>query len=145
MKVLFTFYVPSGGVETLNKLRCESLQRNGIECHVLYLMPGSGQNTTNFPVFVSSSDEEIKNLLETHNYDAIIVTSDYLLLKRLRELGYRGIMIYESQGLGKRSHAETLIRDAVPYLRSYCNAVLIPPTDHLLELFIEICPGCIVM
>lgn len=141
MKVLFTFYVPSGGVETLNKLRCESLQRAGIECHVLYLMPGSGsQNKATFPVFISSMDHEIKEVLETHNYDAIIVTSDYLLLKRLRELGYGGILIYESQGLGKRSHAENLIKDAIPYFQSYANAALIPPTNHLLELFIRICP-----
>lgn len=140
MKVLFTFYVPSGGVETLNKLRCESLQRSGIECHFLYLMPGSGQNKTDFPVFITSIDEEIKQILETQKYDAIVVTSDYLLLKRLRVLGFEGILIYESQGLGKRSQAEEVIRSAVPYLQSYCNAVLIPPTDHLLELFIEISP-----
>lgn len=141
MKVLFTFYVPSGGVETLNKLRCESLQRSGIECHVLYLMPGSAsQNITNFPVFITSRDEEIKELLDTHHYDAIIVTSDYLLMERLRCLGYEGILIYEAQGLGKRADAEILIIEAVPYLRSHCNAVLIPPTDHLLELFISICP-----
>ncbi|AIQ32088.1 glycosyltransferase [Paenibacillus sp. LMG 31459] len=141
LKVLFTFYVPSGGVETLNKLRCESLQKSGIECHVLYLMPGSGShNQTNFPVFITSVDAEIKAVLDTHNYDAIIVTSDYLLLERLRRLGYGRILIYESQGLGKRSDARNLIIDSVPFLRSYCNAVLIPPTDHLLELFIEICP-----
>ena len=119
MKVLFTFYVPSGGVETLNKLRCESLQRGGIECHVLYLMSGSSsQNKVSFPVFISSVDDEIKEVLETHNYDAIVVTSDYLLLKRLRELGYNGILIYESQGFGKRTHAEDLIKDAIPYFRS---------------------------
>lgn len=141
MKVLFTFYVPSGGVETLNKLRCESLQRGGIECHVLYMVSGSSsQNKVSFPVFISSVDDEIKEVLETHNYDAIVVTSDYLLLKRLRDLGYNGILIYESQGLGKRAHAENLIKDAIPYFRSYANAVLIPPTDHLLALFIEICP-----
>lgn len=141
MKVLFTFYVPSGGVETLNKLRCESLQRSGIECHVLYLMPGSAsQNTMSFPVYIASRDEDIRAVLDSHHFDAIIVTSDYLLLERLRGLGYNGILIYESQGLGKRSHAQDLITDAVPYLRSYCNAVLIPPTDHLLELFISICP-----
>jgi len=47
-------------------------------------MSGSGsQNKMNFPVFISSVDDEIKEVLETHNYDAIIVTSDYLLLKRL--------------------------------------------------------------
>lgn len=141
MKVLFTFYVPSGGVETLNKLRCESLQREGIECHVLYLMPGSSsQNQTNFPVYIASKDEEIRTLLETELYDAIIVTSDYLLLERLRLLEYSGILIYESQGMGKRSDAENMVIEAVPYLRSYCNAVLIPPTDHLLELFVSICP-----
>ncbi|WNS43402.1 glycosyltransferase family 4 protein [Paenibacillus sp. MMS20-IR301] len=141
LKVLFTFYVPSGGVETLNKLRCESLQRSGIECHVLYLMPGSGShNKTTFPVFITSEDTELKGLLDEHNYDAIIVTSDYLLMERIRRLGYNGILIYESQGLGKRSDARDMIIDAVPYLQSYCNAVLIPPTDHLLELFIEICP-----
>lgn len=141
MKVLFTFYVPSGGVETLNKLRCESLQREGIECHVLYLMPGSSQqNQTKFPVFIASGDEEIRRLLVTERYDAIIVTSDYLLLERLRRLGYGGILIYESQGLGKREDAKNLIIEAVPYLRSYCNAVLIPPTDHLVEYFISICP-----
>lgn len=141
MKVLFTFYVPSGGVETLNKLRCESLQRSGIESHALYLMPGSGsQNTPTFPVFITSLDQEIKELIDREHYDAIIVTSDYLMLERLRRLGYGGILIYESQGLGKRADAENLIIDAVPYLRAYCNAVLMPPTGHLLELFITICP-----
>ncbi|WP_310830012.1 glycosyltransferase family 4 protein [Paenibacillus pedocola] len=141
MKVLFTFYVPSGGVETLNTLRCESLQREGIECHVLYLMPGSSnQNQPNYPVYIASGDEEIRTLLEKEHFDAIIVTSDYLLMERLRLLGYDGLLIYESQGLGRRSDAKDMIMDAVPYLRSYCNAVLIPPTDHLLELFISICP-----
>ncbi|WP_379159374.1 glycosyltransferase family 4 protein [Paenibacillus sp. sgz5001063] len=141
LKVLFTFYVPSGGVETLNKLRCESLQRSGIECHVLYLMPGSStQDMAGFPVFIASTDTDIKDLLDTHNYDAIIVTSDYLLLERLRRLGYSRILIYESQGLGTTTEAKLVVKEAVPFLRSYCNAVLIPPTDHLLELFISICP-----
>lgn len=141
MKVLFTFYVPSGGVETLNKLRGESLQRSGIECHVLYLMPGSGGHTdTAFPTFIGSSDKEITELLRSNAYDAIIVTSDFGLLERLRTLGYRGILIYEAQGLGTRREAEEIIRIAVPYLQSFCNAILIPPTDHLMELFMKICP-----
>ncbi|MFC3748108.1 glycosyltransferase family 4 protein [Paenibacillus sp. GCM10012306] len=141
MKVLFTFYVPSGGVETLNKLRCESLQRSGIECHLLYLMPGSGgDNGAAFPTFIGSTDEEIANVIRSNYYDAIIVTSDFSLLERLRMLGYRGILIYEAQGLGKRKEAEEMIRVAVPYLQSFCNAILIPPTDHLMELFMQICP-----
>lgn len=128
MRILFTFYVPSGGVETLNRLRCESLQKNGIECHVLYLMPGSGtHNSVSFPVFITSQDEDIRAILNAHHYDAIIVTSDYLLLERLRRLGYGGLLIYESQGLGTRSEARNVIIDSVPYLQSFCNAVLIPP------------------
>ncbi|MFF2910978.1 glycosyltransferase family 4 protein [Paenibacillus sp. NPDC057934] len=141
MKVLFTFYVPSGGVETLNKLRCESLQRSGIECHLLYLMPGSGEdNGAAFPTFIGSTDEEITKIIKSNYYDAIVVTSDIFLLERLRMLGYRGILIYEAQGLGKRNEAKELITVAVPYLQSFCNAILIPPTDHLMELFMQICP-----
>lgn len=141
MKILFTFYVPSGGVETLNKLRGENLQKNGIECHVLYLRPGSGgHNTVNFPVFITSQDQDIKALLDTHHYDAIVVTSDYYLTGRLRRLGYNGVLLYEAQGLGARSVARYVITEAIPYLQAHCNAVLIPPTDHLLELFIELCP-----
>ncbi|WP_151736638.1 glycosyltransferase family 4 protein ['Paenibacillus yunnanensis' Narsing Rao et al. 2020] len=142
MRVLFTFYVPSGGVETLNKLRCESLQRSGIECHVLYTLPppSGNQNTTSFPVFISNQDEEIKALLQAYAYDAIVVTSDYFMLERLRRLGYGRVLIYESQGLGKREDAQNIIIESVPYLRAYCNAVLMPPTSHMLELFISICP-----
>ncbi|OBZ09719.1 glycosyl transferase [Bacillus sp. FJAT-27264] len=141
MKVLFTFYVPSGGVETLNNLRCESLQRSGIECHLLYLMPGSGgDNGAAFPTFIGSTDEEISKVIRSNDYDAIIVTSNFALLERLRMLGYKGILIYEVQGLGTRNEAEEQITAAAPFLQSFCNAILLPPTNHLLELFIQICP-----
>ncbi|ASA23892.1 glycosyltransferase family 4 protein [Paenibacillus donghaensis] len=140
MKVLFTFYLPSGGVETLNKLRCESLQRSGIESHVLYLADTASRNMTTVPVFIRSRDDELTELLHTQHYDAIVVTSDFLLTERLRRLGYNGIIIYEAQGLGTRSDAERLVLEALPFLHSYCNAVLIPPTDHLLELFLRASP-----
>ncbi|WP_379130621.1 glycosyltransferase family 4 protein [Paenibacillus sp. sgz500958] len=141
MKILFTFYVPSGGVETLNNLRCESLQRSGIECHALYLKPGTAShNKAAYPVFITSEDSTIQQLLIKHRYDAIVVTSDFSMMERLRRLGYTGILIYESQGLGTRDYAEIVIKNAAPFLQSYCNAVLIPPTDHLLELFMSICP-----
>ncbi|ECH9276421.1 glycosyltransferase family 1 protein, partial [Salmonella enterica subsp. enterica] len=59
MKVLFTFYVPSGGVETLNRLRCNVLKSHGIEGHIMYLRPGSGLVNTqleNIPVMVEPGD-----------------------------------------------------------------------------------------
>lgn len=141
VKVLFTFFVPSGGVDTLNRLRTAVLQRHGIEAHVLYLYPGSGmQNNTSTPVFTASSDEEIHSLIHHHRYDAIIVTSDIAMPGRLRALGYKGRIIYEAQGLGTREQAMETIQMGVPYLQAHCNAALIPPTDHLLELFIHMCP-----
>lgn len=141
MKVLFIFYLPSGGVETLNRLRCRALNQAGIEAHVLYFNSGSTPGYhTELPVCISNDDAVIKSLLEAQRYDAIVVTSDFITLQRLRSLGYTGILLYESQGLGVRSEAEKIIREAVPYLQLYCNAALLPPTEHLMELFINVCP-----
>lgn len=106
MKVLFTFYVPSGGVDTLNRLRTAVLKRHGIEAHLLYLSTGSGlQNNSDTPIFTASSDEDIHHIIHTHHYDAIIATSDIAMPGRLRGLGYTGRIIFEAQGLGARDQA----------------------------------------
>lgn len=139
--MLFTFYVPSGGVETLNRLRCIALQKHGIEGHLLYLHWGAGQqNIHNIPTHITSDNSKISALLHDHNYDAIIVTSDCSMLQRLRSLGYQGPLLFEAQGLGTLEQARTTVTEATPFLKSYCNAVLIPPTSHLIELFINLCP-----
>lgn len=141
MKVLFTFYVPSGGVDTLNRLRTAVLKRHGIEAHLLYLNTGSGlQNNSDTPIFTASSDEDIHHLIHTHHYDAIIATSDIAMPGRLRGLGYTGRIIFEAQGLGTRDQALETIQMAVPYLQAHCDAAVLPPTDHLLDMFIHICP-----
>ena len=36
MNVLFVYYLPSGGVETLNRQRSIALKRKNINCHFLY-------------------------------------------------------------------------------------------------------------
>ncbi|PAF29215.1 glycosyltransferase family 4 protein [Paenibacillus sp. 7516] len=141
VKVLFTFFVPSGGVDTLNRLRTAVLQRHGIEAHLLYLYTGSGlQNSTGTPVFTASNDEEIRFLIHSQRYDAIIVTSDISMPGRLRGLGYTGRIIFEAQGLGTRDQALETIQMAIPYLQAHCDAAVLPPTDHLLNMFIHICP-----
>lgn len=141
MKVLFTFFVPSGGVETLNRLRCAHLNRNGIEAHALYLRPAAGyQNTSDFPVHILGEDAGIAALLRQQAYDAIIVTSDHNMLERLRRLGYGGTLIYEVQGLGTKKEAEEYIVAVSSYLKAYADAVLLPPTDHLFQLFLTVCP-----
>jgi glycosyltransferase involved in cell wall biosynthesis len=142
IKVLFTFYVPSGGVETLNRQRCKVLSQDGIECHLLYYQKGTGMQNLHgdIPVFMTSSEEDIKNLVNTHRYDAIVVSSDYLMLARLRMLGYPGMLIYESQGFGPHEEAMFIVAAATPYLQKFANAVLLPTTTHLVELFSSMCP-----
>ncbi|WP_311083612.1 glycosyltransferase family 4 protein [Paenibacillus polymyxa] len=142
IKVLFTFYIPSGGVETLNRQRCKALIQDGIECHLLYYQHGTGMQNLHgdIPVFMTSSEEEIRMLIMTHRYDAIIVSSDYPMLPRLRMLGYQGKLIYESQGFGPQEEAAWVVADAAPYLQNYADAVLLPDTTHLVNLFSTMCP-----
>ncbi|WP_353957297.1 glycosyltransferase family 4 protein [Paenibacillus silvae] len=141
LKVLFTFYVPSGGVDTLNRLRTAVLKRHGIEAHLLYLNTGSGlQNSSDTRIFTASSDQDIHHLIHSEHYDAIITTSDIAMPGRLRGLGYKGRIIFEAQGLGTRDQALETIQMGVPYLQAHCDAAVLPPTDHLLDMFIHICP-----
>lgn len=143
MKILFTFYVPSGGVETLNRQRCSALNRKGIECHYLYTQEGTGlQNKINAPIFIARSDQEIQDIVNRENYTAIVVGSDLLLLQKLRESGYRGILIYEVQGLGfNKEYAEYFVSThAFPILRDYCDALLYPRTPHLISVFDKMMP-----
>lgn len=142
MKILFTFHVPSGGVETLNRLRCRALREIGIEGHLLYLQAGSGlQNISDIPVYISPTDYELYTLITTHRYDAIVATSDYSMPQRLRSIGYEGPVVYEVQGLGTREQAEQMLRKAEPIVQECCQGILMPPTQHLLELVTAICPA----
>ncbi|MBD8500281.1 glycosyltransferase family 4 protein [Paenibacillus arenosi] len=141
MKILFTFYVPSGGIDTLNRQRCQVLKQVGIEGHLLYTTPGSViRNPTSIPMYTTSFDEDISQLIRTHRYQLIIVSSDYLMLERLRRLGYRGPILYEAQGLGHISLAEQTVKEAAPYLRQYAAGVHLPKTAHLIQLFRKYCP-----
>ncbi|MFM9280071.1 glycosyltransferase family 4 protein [Paenibacillus jiagnxiensis] len=144
IKILFTFFVPSGGVETLNRQRCTVLTHSGIECHLLYYQTGAGvQNLmqkNDIPFFIASSDSDILNIVQHHLYDAIIVATDFHLLPKLRQAGYGGALIYESQGFGSREEAEITVTSAAPVLQSCCDGVLVPTTAYLVELFTRICP-----
>ncbi|MWC28641.1 glycosyltransferase family 4 protein [Paenibacillus sp. MMS18-CY102] len=138
MKLLFTYFVPSGGIETLNRLRARILRRIGIESHLFYLWDGAGvQNLihTDIPYLVSNDDHHIATMLALHQYDAIIVTCDHFLLDRLRGHGYKGPILYEAQGLGTREQALSTLREASPYIRKHAQAVLGPQTSHLIAAY----------
>lgn len=123
-------------METLNRQRVSALQEHGIQCHLLYLQSGSGlQNTPPCPTYVTNEDHEIQQLISVENYDAVIVASNYLLLQRIRRLGYENILIYEVQGLGNKETADRVLKEAYPYVTHYANASLFPRTSHLIHLF----------
>ncbi|ANE46097.1 hypothetical protein SY83_07155 [Paenibacillus swuensis] len=141
MKILFTYFVPSGGMETLNRLRCEALQERGVVCQILYTMSGAGtQNNRGTPIHVTNQDAAIHALIMTEGYDAVFVGSDFEMLARLRRLGYRGPLVYEAQGLGSMEQAELSLHQGAEYIRSCCDAVLYPTTPHLIHLFQSMFP-----
>lgn len=136
MKLLITYFVPSGGLETLNRLRARALMEAGIEVHLLYLRAGAGiQNMSGIPYFITNHDPEIQSILQTYNYDAIIASCDHLMLERLRRLGYKGKLLYEAQGLGDMEQAAYTLDLAVPYIRQHAQGILSPITSHLMTLF----------
>ncbi len=135
MKVLLSYILPSGGMDTLNRTRTEELRKQGVDCHLLYERYGAGlQNIATCPTHVTENDNEIRHLLSTESFQAVVVSSNFLLLEKFRLLGYTGSLIYEVQGLGTLEQAESVITEATPYILAYADALLYPPTSHLIHL-----------
>jgi len=141
MKVLFVYYVPSGGVETLNRQRCRALRLGGIEAHCLYYAWGSGmQNAADFPIYVTRNDIELKHILDSNGFDVILVTTDHASFPRFRMLGFKGKFILEIQGYGPKSVAQAQLIQAAPYVNQHVDALLNPCTPHIAALFQELYP-----
>ncbi|WP_438448226.1 glycosyltransferase family 4 protein [Gorillibacterium sp. sgz5001074] len=144
MKLLFVYYTPSGGMETLNRMRCQALQAAGVECHQLYLQNGFGlENIRNIPTYVTDRDQDVSELLAREAYDAIVVTCNYYIVPKLRGFGYGGRIIFEAQGFGygAKEKAQEALAHAMGYLNGRIDAVFYPPTPHLAEYFRMYYPG----
>ncbi|MCM3782610.1 glycosyltransferase family 4 protein [Neobacillus mesonae] len=140
-KVLFTFFNPSGGMETLNRVRSRALMNRGYDCHLLYSVDGEGRkNIKGIKTFVTNKDEEILQLLEAENYDLIIVCTDIYLLQKIKEMGYKGKVVFEIQGLGTTETALELLQVFDHNIRVYADALLYPQTTHLKQWFEELFP-----
>ncbi len=134
MKILFVFYVPSGGVETLARQRSLALRSLGISFDFLYFQDGSGTQNINEKVYITNNDQQIREIINNNQYKAIIIDSDYPFLSRIRKLGYKGKLIYEIQGLGSFSEADQILKNARTIVNEYADAILYPQTPHLIEL-----------
>lgn len=142
MNILFVFYVPSGGVETLNRQRCAALKKYKINGHCLYYENRKKSiNDHNTPTFITNDNKEIKKILKEGNYSAIVVVSDFQALPRLRALGYKGKIIVEIQGYGPKEVARAALKNAIPYVTNYADAFLNPKTPHIMQLLDEFYPA----
>ncbi|WP_454861350.1 glycosyltransferase [Peribacillus frigoritolerans] len=139
MNILFTYYLPSGGVETLNRQRFYALSKKNINCDFLYTQKGIGlQNKFNSSIFVTNEDHEIKNIIEKGKYDAIVVCTDLTLLQKVKNFGYQGILIYNNEGLGvNKEYADYYLKvpSTSSIISNYCDAIIYPKTHHLIEAF----------
>lgn len=135
MKVLFTFFNPSGGMETLNRIRSKALFQHNVECHLLYTQDGEGiQNIKNIRTYITNNDETLQRIIDRECYDVICVCSDISLLEKIGLMEYEGHLIFEVQGLGTLQMAEYLIKDFSGRIMKYADAVLYPQTAHLKAL-----------
>nr|WP_237392058.1 glycosyltransferase [Paenibacillus dendrobii] len=136
---MFVFYVPSGGMDTLNRLRCKALKKYGIHASCLYFHWGAGvQNNDGVPMYITNNDDEIRWILAAGQYDVIVVTTDHMSFPRFRQLGYTGKLVLEIQGYGSKENARKQLTEAMPYVNSYANALLNPCTPHIAALFQEL-------
>ncbi|WP_438432085.1 glycosyltransferase family 4 protein [Gorillibacterium sp. sgz500922] len=135
MKILFTFYNPSGGMETLNRIRSKALNQAGHECHLLYTVDGKGRrNIKGIRTFVIGNDSGIRGLIERERYDLVVVCTDVHLLEKVGASDFDGKLIYEVQGLGTLETAKTILASFAGRIRAYADGLLYPDTNHLKEL-----------
>jgi glycosyltransferase involved in cell wall biosynthesis len=139
MKILFVYYVPSGGVETHNRQRQAALKNH--QCEFLYYRKQRTLiNNHHAPVYITNDDKEINQILLKGMYDAIVIISDYGALPRFRNLGFKGKLIYEIQGLGAKSQAAHILTQAKSIITKYADGLLNPRTPHITKLFNELFP-----
>lgn len=141
MNILFVYYIPSGGVETLNRQRARALRGAGFNAHILYYQWGAGiQNADETPVFITNNDIEIKQILDNGQYDVIVVTTDHQTFAKFRMLGYTGKFVLEIQGYGPQHVAWQALSDAAPVINRHASALLQPNTPHIGTIFQTIYP-----
>ncbi|MRX74257.1 glycosyltransferase [Bacillus lacus] len=142
MNILFVYYLPSGGVETLNRQRSSALQKRGIHPDFLYYRKERELvNDHGAEVLITANDAEIQEFILRKNYAAVIVTSDYLFMPKLRSWGYQGPVILEIQGLGSMEQARHQLLSAQPYVAGYGSGILSSKTPHIIELLKELYPA----
>lgn len=135
MNILFVYYLPSGGVETLNRQRAIALKKRGINCDFLYYEKKRDLvNHHEGRIFITNSDHEIRRIIQDGDYTAIVITSDFHGLSRFKNFGYKGLLIYEIQGLGKEETVKIELPRISPFISKNADAILVSKTPHILSI-----------
>ncbi|MBU8772840.1 glycosyltransferase family 4 protein [Cytobacillus oceanisediminis] len=141
MNILFVFYIPSGGVETLNRQRCAALKSFNINSHCLYYEKRRDiVNHFDGPCFIGKDPKMIKKVLDNGQYSAIVIISDFRMLPLFRSLGFKGKLIFEIQGLGAKDQARAFLLDGYSEIKNHSDALLNPNTPHIVQLLDELFP-----
>ncbi len=141
MNILFVYYVPSGGVETLNRQRSAALKQAGINSHFLYFRKARDLvNDHEGPIFITDDDTEIKAILDNGNYQLMVIISDYKSIPRFRRFGFTKPIILEIQGYGPKQVAKSEMSNAVPYVTEGGSGLMNPKTPHISHIFSELFP-----
>ncbi|MBY0159619.1 MULTISPECIES: glycosyltransferase family 4 protein [Cytobacillus] len=141
MNILFVFYIPSGGVETLNRQRCAALKKYNIHSHCLYYETKKDMvNHFDGPCFIGKDRKMIKEVLDNGNYSAVVIVSDFRMLSLIRSLDFKGKLIFEIQGLGAKDQARAFILNGYSEIHRHSDALLNPNTPHIVQLLDELFP-----
>jgi len=142
MEIWFMFVVPSGGMHTLNCERIPALTKAGIRCRLIYFQQGIGstQSVMPCPVHYANKPEEFKELLRQHPPSAIVVSSWYMQVGTLREIGYAGPIIFEIQGLGLPHKAREEMSNMYGFIQPHATAVLHPGSPLITGLLSVMLP-----
>lgn len=82
MNILFVFYVPSGGVETLNRQRGRALKKYNINSHFLYYEKRRQLvNDHNAPTFITNNDAKIK---KSYKQEITVLLLSFQIFKHCR-------------------------------------------------------------
>lgn len=127
---------------TLNYERNIALTQKGVDCHFLYF--NEPKNTDIFNSqrnHFANKDSEIKQLIQKHQFQVIIVCTYFSFLERLRKMGYSGIIIFEIQGMGDYEYTVHWIEKGKSTISKYADAILYPKTVFLDQLLKKYFPN----
>lgn len=103
-RILFVLWAANlGGVQSSIRTRIQGLKALGVPADVFFLHPGSGRDSfQGVRTYVSRHPASFRALVARHRYRAISFINLTPMLQPLRQLNYKGTLVFELRGLSQR-------------------------------------------